>query len=179
MGKLKPCLPFLKYLPFKLIRAGAERSHVPCSFWNVTWKTPCNREIFVISIDFQLSWFICSLSEHLMLVCSKLYVEFALIRCLCNRHQVIYRLIFSVKIQVFFVSKVSFEEVHHILSLLKKKKKVVKGTRKRSREQSSKSVPSLQQQGGIVHSCEWGPLYPSLSHQVPFSYDLGSVSEAN
>lgn len=86
MGNLKPYFPFLKDLPFNLIRAGAERSDVPRSFWKMTGKTPCNQEVFRISIDFQFSWFICSLSEHLMLVCSELYVEFALIRCLCSRH---------------------------------------------------------------------------------------------
>lgn len=86
VGNLKPCLPFLKDLPFNLIRPGAERWDVPFSFWKLTGKTPRNQEVFMISIDFQFSWFICSLSERLMPVCSKLYVEFALIRCLCNRH---------------------------------------------------------------------------------------------
>lgn len=85
-ANLKPCLPFFKDLSFNLIRAEAVRSGIPCSFWKVTGKTPHNQKIFMISIDFQFSWFICSLSEHSMLVCSKLYVEFALIRCLCNRH---------------------------------------------------------------------------------------------
>lgn len=79
-------LPYSEGFAFHLIRAGAERSDVPCSFWKMTGKTLCNQEVFRISIDFQFSWFICSLSERLMLVCSKLYVEFALIRCLCNRH---------------------------------------------------------------------------------------------
>lgn len=32
MGNLKPYFPFLRDLPFNLIRAGAERSDVPCSF---------------------------------------------------------------------------------------------------------------------------------------------------
>jgi len=85
-GNLKQCLAFVKDLPFNLIRAGAQRSVVPCSFWKVTGKTPRNQEVFMISIDFQFSWFIFSLSQRLMLVSSKLYVEFPLIRCLCNRH---------------------------------------------------------------------------------------------
>lgn len=85
-GNHKQCLPLLKNSPFNLIRAGAERSDVPCYFSKVTGKNPRNQEVFMISIDFQFSWFICSLSDRLMLVYSKLYVEFALIRCLCNRH---------------------------------------------------------------------------------------------
>lgn len=85
-GNHKQCLPLMKNSPFNLIRAGAERSDVPCYFSKVTGKNPRNQEVFMISIDFQFSWFICSLSDRLMLVYSKLYVEFALIRCLCNRH---------------------------------------------------------------------------------------------